>query len=812
MRGRAGFLVVPLFAAFFANATVGSAETLPPSSWPNTSTTKPSIDGWPHALRIFGSDRYQTGLSAALMMRGAGGVSSYPFGSPDPATASGWWGLGTCPRAIIIAAGDNPADALVASSLSDSTGQSSEPRLQRSAAADPLFDPVGGFQKVDTDFAPILITRSARQGATSLDLATRLAAQDLRSGGCTTARQAIVVGGTSSIPSSVDTELVAIGYEQVFRVAGASRYDTAKLVAESLGTAAAAGSPTPTTCVDPLTDDGNARMNFYANSVVELRDSAQQCRLLSRTVVIADGLTGVDALAAGWWTSFWQVPILLHNGSDSLPAATAQALQTLRVDNVIVLGGTSRVSDSVVAQVSSSTNGANVVRVAGSDRYATSVEMARKFGGWYATGRGTEFAGSMVCIAASSGGTANTPGTGWADALSAGPWCGRANGAAANPKTPVRALTPTTGRSPTISAAVAPIARPAHDAVPVLLVPAGGSSLPASVEGLLGSSFDPSDNWCTSVAATSGCLAPGFAMVFGGSASVADAQVDATSRLVSGGKSAGASDRTPRLGGGFVTSLDMSPVFDDPSATSSASGLNRICFERDGYDGARWLVVAGGTTSNSLDVMSRGRYVSDADGASRSAGLGSPVCVGVPADAATGALSRAVSLAGPASTPLSTPVSAANRFVVSSTISASSPQSSSGVSSELDASNGGSTNWTFASSAGVSATSRGVNSPLSSSTLVVTLVRGGNTATQTGVDAFSGTFALVSALGTVTGTVSGEAILSGGSWRLRGRATFGPGTWNIGGGSGGFVADIGIAGPGTLADDSVIWRIDGSAS
>jgi len=810
MRRTASFLFATLLLGLLASPSPSAAETLSPSAWPNTSTTQPSIDGWPHALRIFGADRYQTGLSAALMLRGAGGASSYPYGSPDPATASGWWGLGTCPRSIIIAAADNPADALVASSLSDPTGQSSEPRLQRSAAADPLFDPVGGFQKVDTDFAPILITRSARQGATSLDLATRLAAQDLRSGGCTTARQAIIVGGTSSIPSSVDTELVAIGYEQVFRVAGASRYDTAKLVAESLGTAVAPGSPTPTTCFDPLTDDGNARVKFYANSVVEIRESSQQCRLLSRTVVLADGLTGVDALAAGWWTSFWQVPILLHNGTDMLPTATTQALQTLQVDNVIVLGGTARISDAAVAQVSSSTNGANVVRVAGTDRYATSVEMARTFGGWFATGRGTEFAGSMVCIAASSVGTATTPGTGWADALSAGPWCARASGAAANPKTPVRALTPTTGRSPTISATVAPVARPGHDAVPVLLVPAGGPSLPASVEGLLGSAFDPSDNWCTSVAAASGCLAPGFAMVFGGAASVADGQVDAVSRLVSGGSASANTERSPRLDGAFVTRLDMSPVFDDPAGVSPGSGADRVCVDRAGYSGARWLLVAGATTSASADVMTRGRYASDADGMTRSPGRGSPVCVAVSVGVANTASSRAVSLAGPVSSTVSFPLLAVNRFTLSSTISATSPQSSSGVLSELDTSAGGTTNWTFASSAAVSATSRGVSSPLSSSTVVLSLTRGTNTATQTAADTFTGTFTLVSALGTVTGTLSGEAILSGGVWRLRGRAVFGAGSWTVTSGSGGFSADIATLGPGTLADDSVVWRLDGS--
>lgn len=739
------------------------------------------------------------------MLRGAGGASSYPYGSPDPATASGWWGLATCPRSIIIAAGDNPADALVASSLSDPTGLSSEPYLQRSAAADPLFDPVGGFQRVDTDFAPILITPSTRQGATALDLATRLAAQDFRSGGCTAARQAIIVGGAASIPTSVDTELVSIGYEQVFRIAGSSRYDTAKVVAESLGTAVAPGTPTPTACFDPLADDGNVRMKFYANSVVEFRESAQQCRLLSRTVVVADGLTGVDALAAGWWTSFWQVPILLHNGTDTLPSPTAQALQTLRAENVIVLGGTSRISATVLEQIASASNGATVIRVAGSDRYATSVEMAQKLGGWWPTGRGTEFAGSMVCIAASSGGSTGSPGTGWADALSAGPWCARANGAASNPLPPVRALAPTSGGAPTVSAIAGPLNRPAHDAVPVLLVPTGGSGLPTSVSDLLAGSFPSSSTWCSSLSAPLGCLSPGFGLVFGGSSSVTNAQVDAVSRVLGGFGGAGPLDRSPRLDSVFATALDMSPVFDDPMAVSAASGMFRMCAARGVYANARWITVG----SASMDVMLRGRYVADADGVVRSPSVGSPVCVGVPSNSENTVASRAFSLAGPASTPLTALLGGAHWFSLSSTVSASAPQSSDGVLSELDTPSGGSTTWTFPSETPVSATSRGVSSPVSSSTLNLTLVRGANSVSVTSPDTFSGTFTLVTALGSVSGSISGEAILAGGTWRLRGTAVFSGGSWNLAAGRGGFSADVSVESPGTLADDSVSWRLDG---
>ncbi|MGA1076308.1 MAG: hypothetical protein ACO307_14425, partial [Ilumatobacteraceae bacterium] len=126
-----------------------SAEDVPaPTQWPDTTTTDPGIETWANAIRFAGPDRAQTAQALALGLRGDGG---YPFDTTDPSSggasddASGWWGAATCPRAIIVVAGDTPADALAASALSDPTDNSTEPYLQRSAAADPLFDPVGGF-------------------------------------------------------------------------------------------------------------------------------------------------------------------------------------------------------------------------------------------------------------------------------------------------------------------------------------------------------------------------------------------------------------------------------------------------------------------------------------------------------------------------------------------------------------------------------------------------------------------------------------------------------------------------------------------
>jgi putative cell wall-binding protein len=780
-----------------------------PSQWPSSPGASPRIEGYAHAARFAGPDRYQTALALSLGLRGGGG---FPFDTPDRssggaatlAAANGWWGVGACPRAVVVVAGDNPADALAASSLSDPTGRSSEPFLQRTAAADPLFDPIGGFARVDTDQAPILVTGSARSGATALTVATRIAAADLRAGGCTTARQAIVVGGPSAVPPGVEAELVSIGYDEVFRVFGADRYATAAQVARSLGTAAVPASATG--CADPVVNDGSARMGFYANSVVELRDGPTSCRLLGRTVVLADGLTGADALAAGWWTGFWQVPVLLHGGGAALPDPTVQALQTMTVDNLVVLGGSARIGDAAVAQAVALT-GASAVRLAGADRYATSVEMARRLGGWWPTGRGSEFEASLVCLAASFG--EGPTARGWPDALAAGPWCGAANGAAAGPGAPVRALPPTNGPAPATTAGEP--RRPSHDAVPVLLVPAGATTLPAPVADLLRRSFEPADVWCSSVAPVAGCLRPGFAVAFGGSAAVSDAVLDEVSRLMSGGRVVGSPGRNPRLDNAFGTALDLAPVF-----AVEGSGGHRFCVERDGYASLRWLSVFGDAAAArwhaASDVMSSGRYARDADGRVRSPGVGSPACVSFDPTPGRSFVARGASLTGRATAPRSLPVGLADRFTLTGEIHRAGPDASSGLDSALDPPDGGVTTLTFVTvDPGVAAVSAGESAVVGAAGLTVVLTRGLDAGPVTGPDRFSAVWSITTARGTVSGSARGEAILSDGTWRLRGRSDLAEVSWGIGAAAGGFRADLVTGGPG-LGDDAVRWRVDALAS
>lgn len=806
LRRLCGAVALSLGVAVLAVPMAGAQEAPPPEAWPQSPSASPRIEGHPNAVRFAGGDRYSTSLALALGLRGAGG---FPFSTPDRTSGNGsgleqadhWWGVNTCPRAVIVVAGDSPADALAASALSDPTDLSTEPYLQRSAAADPLFDPPGGFSRVDTASAPILVTGSARQGAGQLAVATRIAAKDLAEGGCTIARQAIVVGGHAAVPSEVDDELVSIGYTEVFRVAGPNRYATAAEVARSLDTAPAPGDATA--CIDQPTDDGGARMGYYANSVVELRDSATECRLLGRTVVLADGITGADALAAGWWTSFWQVPVLLHDASDSLPAATVAALETMQVDHVVVLGGASRLSEGV-AQQAASLSGAEVIRVAGANRYDTAVEMAQRFGGWWPAGDGMDFEGSMVCLAASSGegGTAR----GWPDALSAGPWCGAAGGAASNPGAPVRALTPTEGPDPSTTDD-GPV-RPAHDAVPVLLVPVGASGLPASVGDLLVGAFDPASTWCSSTESPLGCLTPGFAVAFGGSAVVDDHAVAQASQLVSG-RTVDVTQPVPRRDAMFHTRLDMSPVFG-----TQGTGSDQVCAERDGYEDVRWLAVFSDAAAAQLhaagDVMLGGRYVADADSVARSPGVGAPTCVAFGATTNYGATLRGVSLSGRVTPIGSFSFGPASRFGLSAPVTRTGPQSASGIDSDADPAGGGVTARTFVSpDQGIVATSRTETSPVESTAITVTITRGIDGGGDPAPDRFTAAWSIETSAGFLSGTARGEAILAGGAWQLRGRSSFGGGSWNVTSGTGGFSADLFTGTPAHSADDAISWRLDG---
>ncbi len=141
----------------------------------------------------------------------------------------------------------------------------------------------------------------------------------------------VVLGGTSAVSSSVVTSLRGYTSGGVTRVAGQNRYETAAAVSRSV---------------------------FPANTPV---------------VYIATGATFPDALAAGAVAAGAKAPILLV-GSNSLPAATAIELARLDPDTIIIMGGSSAVSNAVLQQLEGYAS--NVRRISGADRYATAVNLS----------------------------------------------------------------------------------------------------------------------------------------------------------------------------------------------------------------------------------------------------------------------------------------------------------------------------------------------------------------------------------------------------------------------------------------------------
>ncbi|WP_419840640.1 cell wall-binding repeat-containing protein [Candidatus Poriferisodalis sp.] len=829
-------------ASLLAVPNVGSQSAvsdgpISPRQWPRSFLAAPELEAWPNAVRMWGPDRHQTALAVSLTLRGKGG---YPFDTPDATSgagrslgsADGWWGLGLCPRSIIVVASDVPADAVTAASLSDSTGRSSEPRLRRVAASDPLFDPIGGFARVDTFAAPILLTDSVRDGADSLNHAARLAAQDLRTGGCNAARQAIIVGGPAAVPVEIERELVSIGYDEVFRVSGETRYGTAAVVAQSLGTRSIPRSVSG--CRDSSAADGNAVLAFYANSVVEWRERASRCELLGRTVVLAVGL---DALAAGWWTSFWQVPVLLHDGSHELPEETAVALSLLDAENLIVLGDTTHVPESV-AELAAQIAQAEMRRVAGDNRYETSVEMAKIFGGWWPTNVGDHFARSSVCLVALSDESPSAKG--WPDALGAGAFCGAASApspdeipyAVERLAGPVDASEPgliTVARRPAAAALSAASPRPKRAAVPMLLVPAGAGELPEPVEEFLrdvfvvgrlcshavgginadGSGAD--DAGAYAAAANEGrCFAPGMVLAFGGEAVITSEVLAQASSLVSGGLVPSAAPEVPILVGAstphhadpdriekapdakrgvgaFATRLpfdgtvfhraDAKGVISRTDRSSAVTNRDWICLPRGTYAGTRWLVAETSPDESpalEADLTVLGWYLADVDEVRRKPEPASPGCLAMEFSQTQSTYLRAVGPYGRTSRSAALVANANRRFRLTDVVEAAEPVTG-GVPSDEPPSTGEDTRLAFRNrDPAVFAHLPPHREPVREAFVSLEIDRGFGAGRP---HTFNARWSVETPAGTVSGIAEGEAKFVSNRWELRGMSVVRSGTW-----------------------------------
>jgi putative cell wall-binding protein len=101
---------------------------------------------------------------------------------------------------------------------------------------------------------------------------------------------------------------------------------------------------------------------------------------------VATGAAFPDALAGGAVAGRDGGPVLLATRS-GIPAATATELARLAPARIVVLGGSSVLDDAVLAALRPFATTGDVQRLAGADRYSTSVAVSR-----FAYGAGSETA------------------------------------------------------------------------------------------------------------------------------------------------------------------------------------------------------------------------------------------------------------------------------------------------------------------------------------------------------------------------------------------------------------------------------------
>ncbi|WP_335870936.1 cell wall-binding repeat-containing protein [Bacillus sp. 2205SS5-2] len=185
------------------------------------------------------------------------------------------------------------------------------------ARADNPVDALAGSGLSGAKDAPILLTYPSRIDQSVLNEISRLKTDKI-----------YLLGGTSAISTTVEKKLLKLGYD-VERVAGATRFDTAANINKIV-----------------------SRVNFT-----------------NTNAIIVNGYTVADALSASAHASLVAEPIYLAN-SDELPVNLPDT-----ITSVDIYGGKAVISEKLSAQLES--KGITVNRIAGSNRYATSVAAAQ---------------------------------------------------------------------------------------------------------------------------------------------------------------------------------------------------------------------------------------------------------------------------------------------------------------------------------------------------------------------------------------------------------------------------------------------------
>jgi len=142
-----------------------------------------------------------------------------------------------------------------------------------------------------------------------------------------------------------------------------------------------------------------------------------------KTAFLASGKVNADALAAGGFSAGAGIPVLLADG-DAANADVASAIKSAGIQQVIVLGGSDRITDKTTDALKADQGVKNVIRVAGtgsSGRYNTAALLNTLAHTAATDGLGVGWGTGSVYLANAMSGSAS----GFADALTVGPLAGQ---------------------------------------------------------------------------------------------------------------------------------------------------------------------------------------------------------------------------------------------------------------------------------------------------------------------------------------------------------------------------------------------------
>ncbi len=279
----------------------------------------------PHQV-IFGQDRFETSVRISQAI--------YPDGLDG---AEGVVTTGT----VVVASGETWADALVAASVA---GVEHAPILLTTQYGY-SYNYWGPWGYYDTSSVVAEVRRLKPE-------------------------RAIIVGGDEAISPTVEEDLnIWVGTDDVVRLAGATRYETAQLAAAYVADRAPAGD---------------------------------------RTALVSSASSFADALAASPVSWADQLPLYLSSATGLHPSML-DSMVTDGITDVIILGGEAAVPASTEASLVAQFGDANVERIGGSNRYQTSMLLAD----WSVGDHGFDYTNPAI-----------VSGERYPDALSGGPYQG----------------------------------------------------------------------------------------------------------------------------------------------------------------------------------------------------------------------------------------------------------------------------------------------------------------------------------------------------------------------------------------------------